>query len=88
MNGLCYLIPQDLTKVNIVSLPIMVNGQRQTFTDTAGNGHFDWAYAGYGMDIHYTKKVSINHTKQVSTNHTKQVSISHIKYVTLVTLNM
>lgn len=59
MNGFCYLIPQDLTQSNIVKLPILVNGYKQTFTYTDGSGHFDYAHGGYGMDINYVSTVSI-----------------------------
>ncbi|XP_052798087.1 integrin alpha-9-like isoform X2 [Mya arenaria] len=57
MNGICYIIPRDLTVKNIKKLPLLVNGSRATYDMDENNKQYDWGMAGLGFDAHYTKEM-------------------------------
>lgn len=57
MNGLCYMIPDDFTKANILKLPLMVNGEKQNLRTKDNITMYYYGYAGYGMAATYTDQV-------------------------------
>ncbi|WAQ94158.1 ZBED1-like protein [Mya arenaria] len=64
MNGICYIIPRDLTVKNIKKLPLLVNGSRATYDMDENNKQYDWGMAGLGFDAHYTKEVLVFEAEQ------------------------
>lgn len=51
MNGLCYLVPLDFKKENIVKIPALINSQKQT----KGEDEWNYGMGCLGSAAHYTR---------------------------------
>ena len=58
MNGLCYIIPSDLSVVNIKKVPAMVGSAKRTAKPSWGQSVYNYGMAAMGISLHVTHEVS------------------------------
>ena len=53
MNGLCYIVPLDFKKENIVKIPALINKEKQT----KGEDEWNYGMGCMGSAAHFTRSV-------------------------------